>query len=131
MMRLSKTIKIMLLLVIFLGLSYSFASADDPMPQTPCWFYGTVKNQGENVVLDTLVQAIMDGVVVDETLSTEYELDSVYVLEIPGDSSMEGKTIRFLVDGQPALQTALWQSGEQTELNLVVGWMIFAPIILH
>lgn len=131
MMRISKTIKIILLLIIFLGLSYSFASADDPMPQTPCWFYGTVINQGENVDLDILIQAVIDGVVVADDLTEAFNGDSVYVLLIPGESSMEGKTIRFLVDGQPALQTALWQSGGQTELNLVVGWMIFAPIILH
>jgi len=120
----------MLLLIILLGLFHSFASADDPPPQ-PCWFYGTVKMQGENVNPDTLIQAVIDGVVVDDDLTEEFNEDSVYVLEIPGDSSMEGKTVRFLIDGLPALQTAVWQSGEQSELNLVVGWMIFAPIILH
>ena len=128
-----KTIKIVILLVIFLSITQSLASAEEP-PQFPSYFYGTVKVRGEYVSLETPIIAKMDGVSVAETTpieSTPGAGDSVYVLTIMGDDSMEGDLIYFFVDDLQASQTAVWQSGEMIEINLTVGGKIFLPIILR
>jgi len=129
-MRLSKFIKITLLLVIFLSIIQSLAFADTP-PIQPCSFYGTVKVIGENVITGTPIRAVMSGVVIVEVESMYFEGDSVYALQIPGDLSMEGDLIEFYIGDQQASQTAVWQSSVRNELNLSVGGVIFLPLIVR
>jgi len=125
-----KTIKISLLLIIFLAIFQTLASAETP-PTQPCSFYGTVKVNGENVSLGTHIYAKIDGVVVGETTSIAYEGDSVYAMQIPYQENIEGGLIEFFIDGLKASQTAVWQSGETFELDLTAEGMVFLPLILR
>jgi len=132
-MGIPKTIKISLLLIIFLGIFQSLASADTP-PTQPCWVFGTVKINGEYVSLGTPIYAMMDGVTVADTTaieSTEGAGDSVYVLQIPYQENIDGDLIEFFVDGLKAKQTAVWQNLNPIELNLTAEGMVFLPLILR
>ena len=129
-MGIPKTIKISLLLIIFLSIFQTFVSADTP-PTQPCSFYGTVKVNGENVSLGTLIYAKIDGMVVDDALAEDYEGDSVYWMQIPYQENIEGGLIEFFVDGLKANQTAVWISGDVNELNLTAEGMVFLPLILR
>ena len=98
------------------------------VPPLPSSFYGTVKVDGANVPLGTMVSAWIDGVKYAETtVSTEFAGDTVYSLDVPGDDpatpgiiegGVPGDTIVFQIGSLAAGQTAPWQGGINVEFNL-------------
>jgi hypothetical protein len=79
-------------------------------------FYGTVKIDGGDADIGTVISARVDG--------TEYGSSTVttpgqYALIVQGDIA-GGTTIHFYVDGQEADQTFLFHDGWTTELDLTV-----------
>jgi uncharacterized repeat protein (TIGR02543 family) len=79
-------------------------------------FSGTVKIDGGNAAVGTVISARVDG--------TEYGSSTVttpgqYALIVQGDIA-EGTTIHFYVDGQEADQTFPFHDGWTTELDLTV-----------
>jgi hypothetical protein len=129
-MRLSKFIKIVLVLISFLLIYQTLAFADTP-PIPPCYFWGTVIVNGEYIIPGMQIYAKIGGVVVGESTTIEHEGEIMYgLLEIPGDISMQGELIEFFIDGQKAPQTAIWQSGVTNELNLSV-WLNYLPLIVR
>ena len=64
--------------------------------------------------------------------------ETVYSMDVPGDDpetlaiiegGVAGDTIVFQIAGQPALQTALWQSGSYIELDLTTATLNNPPVI--
>jgi hypothetical protein len=104
----------------------SHASAFPPLPSS---FYGTVKQDGENIPDGTLVEALIDGIVMATFLSETYQGNSVYSLDIPGDDATtakieggtSGEMIQFRVGGVLADQTAVWASGVNQNLDLTLA----------
>jgi len=128
-MRQSKIIKIVLVLISFLLIYQPLAFADTP-PPPPCYFYGTVKVNGEYIIPGTPITAKMADVVVAETNAVEYEGKIMYGLEIPGDLSMQGDLIEFFIGNQQVPQTAIWESGITNVLNFSV-WLNYLPLIVR
>lgn len=97
-------------------------------PSLPSSFYGTVKQGGENIPNGTLVEAIIDGKALTYALSENYQGQSVYSLDIPGDDGATekieggtpGQTVQFRVGGVLADQTAEWTSGVNRNLDLIL-----------
>ena len=96
-------------------------------PPLPSSFYGTVKVDGTNVPLGTTVSAWINGVQYAQYILTSlYDGDTIYSLDIPGDDpqtpekegGLPGETIVFYIGDQRADQTAIWQSGRNLPLNL-------------
>jgi hypothetical protein len=95
------------------------------VPPLPHAFYGTVKINDSPAPIGTEVEAEVEGVVTGEgnpitvTEAGKYGgpggLDPKLVVQ--GDIE-DGATITFYVNGVAADQTAEWNSGEVTELNL-------------
>ena len=112
-------------------------------PPMPSSFYGTVKANGSNVPLSSKVSAWIDGVKYAEVTVIEFNSETVYNLDIPGDIAMTpeieggkpGDLIVFQINNTVANQTGTWQSGTNAELNLSIiqpsgSFKIFLPIIL-
>jgi hypothetical protein len=111
-------------------------------PPIPASFFGMVKASGSNVPLSSKVSAWIDGVKYAETSVVEFNFDTVYTIDIPGDilstpeieGGKPGDTITFLVNNSVANQSAIWQSGTNSELNLTIiqpvgNFKIYLPLI--
>jgi hypothetical protein len=79
-------------------------------------FYGTVKIDGGNADIGTIISARVDGTVYGSSTVTT---PGQYALIVQGDIA-GGTTIHFYVDGQEADQTFLFHDGWTTELDLTV-----------
>ena len=140
--------RLCLLSVIVLGLmvlfSFSTATASPHMiPPLPSSFYGTVKDNGENVPVGTTISAWINGVQYGETDTLLYNQESVYAVDVPGDDpsspgiiegGIQGDIIVFKIGVNVADQTAIWQTGTNNGLNLSRGLLpekIYLPLILH
>ena len=95
-------------------------------PPLPSSFYGTVKVDGTNVPLGTMVSAWINGVQYASASVSLYAGDTVHSLIVPGDDpdvpgkdgGVPGETIVFYIGNQRADQTAIWQSGRNLRLDL-------------
>ena len=95
-------------------------------PPVPASFYGTVKVNGANVPTYVQVEALIGGVTYAVGPVQVSGADTVYALNVPGDipetpgkeGGTTGETIQFRVGGLLCAQTAVWQSGAHTNLNL-------------
>jgi len=112
-----------LVLVPFL-FSVTGSSAAPPMPSE---FWGTVQVRGQNVPDSTLVEALIGGTAVSDTVTFVSQGVSVYILAVGGadpgsgqEGGVEGDTIQFRIDGELADQTGVWHEGTTVELNLTV-----------
>ena len=97
------------------------------VPLLPSSFYGTILLNGAPIADGSLVQALIDGQVVAFTHSLTYQGASVYALNVPSNDPATstpggeaGDTLQFKVGGILAVQTGIWQSGTNVELNLTV-----------
>ena len=131
------------LVIVVLSLFTARRGAAEPPPM-PSSFYGTVKSNGSNVPLSTQVSAWINGVKYAETSVIEFNGDTVYNLDIPGDilatpeieGGKPGELVTFSINSDFAAQKGTWQSGTNTELNLSIGqpvgsYKLFLPNILN
>lgn len=103
-------------------------SAAQAIPPLPSSFYGTVKVNNKNVADGTLVEALINDIVVAHGYTQTYQGDSVYTLDIPGDDGSttaieggkEGFQVSFNVEGVTANETGYWHTGTNVMLNLTV-----------
>ena len=79
-------------------------------------FYGTVKLDGGDATIGTVISAKVDGT---QCGSSTVTTPGQYALIVQGDID-QGATIHFYVDGQEADQTFPFQDGWTTELDLTV-----------
>jgi hypothetical protein len=108
-------------------ISLASPSTVQAFPPLPSSFYGTVRLNGGNLPEDTLIEAVINDQVFASTNTQIYESDVVYSMIIPGDDpsteivegGVQGDTIYFRWDGLLGDQTATWQSGTNTELDLM------------
>jgi uncharacterized repeat protein (TIGR02543 family) len=85
-------------------------------PSWPSVFYGTVSTitPPGPVPAGTLVQALVDG---ELRASDNTDAQGSYWLSVPGPT---GGTVTFTVTGVAANETAVWESGEMTKLDLTI-----------
>jgi hypothetical protein len=113
-------------------------------PPLPASFYGTVKTNGSNVPIGTVVSARINGVQYALSPYSLYDGETVYSLNVPGDDpttpgviegGVSGETIVFFVGDVQADQTAIWQAGTNVALNLTSVlpnyYYLFLPLILR
>ena len=124
-----KTKRRTIAILVALGVLLTSVSPVLALPPLPSSFYGTVQFNGANAPAGTLVSARINGVqYAYVTVQTDPGV-TVYALDVPGDdASTPGATeggvqsapIVFLVDGVPANETGIWQSGTNVLRNLTV-----------
>lgn len=98
------------------------------LPPLPSSFWGTVKLSGNNLPQGAGISAWIDGVQYATATSSLYGGDTVYKLDVPGDDpgsvliegGVSGDTVVFKINGRPAQETGIWQSGVNLELDLTV-----------
>ncbi len=97
------------------------------LPPMPSSFYGTVKLDGANVPVGTLVSARINGVQYAFVAAIVDGADTVYFFDVPGDDpaspgviegGVEESTVVFYIGDLVADQTGIWHSGTNVELNL-------------
>jgi len=108
-------------LVCALVITFSWTNPPElyAQPEMPHQFVGTVKINGTTAPDGTVVVATIDGVksVTAIVKGGNYQLK---IRNAHGLPSPAGKTIKFLVDGQIANESQLFQAGGGTALNLTV-----------
>jgi hypothetical protein len=114
---------VVLLTMVALLLLPAVAFAQEP-PDRPCRFYGVVQVDGADVADGTTITATVDG----DTFSTDtpeeaYGSSSYGLKMVPaeGTSYADGATITFKIGADTAEQTATWESGANTRLDLSIG----------
>jgi hypothetical protein len=122
-MNLSKSIKTLVLLAILFSISQPLAYAEDPPPTIPALFWGTVKVDGKNVPLDTVIRAKMDGVIVAtaNVEDTLYLGNTMYSISIEGDASMVGVPVEFFINDEKSDQIRYWNNEDPIELDLTLS----------
>lgn len=106
--------------VFFLLPAMTFAQGAQP----PCRFYGTVQLDGYDVPDGTVITAIIEGVTYSTTTPEAAYGSSTYVLKIEPSAGAfynYGTQIYFKIDDHVAKETATWESGNNTELNLTAS----------
>jgi len=131
-----------IILLITLGLLGITMSAAYAQPPLPSGFYGKVKINGANVPDDTIVSARINSMQYASATVIDYNGDTVYSFDVPGDDpgtpeviegGIPGSTIDFFIGFLAANQTSTWQSGTNIELDLTAQKMNFnfLPIIVR
>ncbi len=121
-----KTFRLICILALTLVLAVVSAQPALAFPPLPSSFFGTVKINGANVPLGTVVSARINGVQYASTTVQLYQGNTVYSLDVPGEDTdvpgiqggSEGNTIVFFIGSIQANQTGIWHSGTNTNLNL-------------
>ena len=125
-----KTQRIFTALILVIALVFNNVSTASAAPQLPSSFYGTVKVDGVNVALGTVVSARINGVQYASATVTTYLGDTVYSFNVPGDDpetpgiiegGVFGNTVTFYIGGLAATQTAPWVGGSSVPLNLTAS----------
>lgn len=110
-----------LLAVVALVLFPALAFAQGGL-QPPCAFHGKVQVSGANVADGTIITATIEGDTYTATTPSAYGA-STYAITIaqPEGKSYDGKTVSFKIGNDTAAQTAIWQMGGNTALDLSKG----------
>jgi hypothetical protein len=88
--------------------------------QAPCRFYGTVQVNGHDVPDGTVITAVIEGDIHTTTTPAIYG-SSTYALDIlppEGRYYNEGTSIHFKIGDYYVSETATWEAGSNTRLNL-------------
>lgn len=114
-MRTKKYVSVILGIVLLMAVSISVAGAQE-RPVLPCAFYGSVKINGVDAPIGTVITAEIEGIERGSITTTEVGkyggaggLESK--LGVIGNADDEGKIVTFYINGVKADQTALWKSG--------------------
>lgn len=110
-----------------------FAAQSAP-PQIPASFYGSITAVSASPSSNSAVSAHINGVEYAQTTLLQHQGQWVYTLKVPADDpsteavegGKPGDTIEFYLDGAPTGQTAVWQSGVNTPLDLSLPTLITA-----
>ena len=82
-------------------------------------FYGSVTGDGKSPADGTVVSAWIDGVKkIPEAKTATYAGKSVYVLDVAGESALEGKDIVFKIGDATATQKGKYVAGKNVGLDL-------------
>jgi hypothetical protein len=104
-----------------------------PLPFSP---YGIVKGNGENAPPGAMVSAWCLSIQYAITGTIDFEGDTWYALDIPGDDPdttgekegcEAGDTVDFQIDGYPADQDATWSSGKSEQVDLTYSYPTPSP----
>ena len=123
-----KLISVSIVFSMFFSAATLTATDFPPFPGFPHNFWGTVKNQQGIPIPDgTIIKAMVDNESYYYTImngmygynETSYPSNPPFFIEDP-DNKNDGKTIYFFVGGINTTQTAMFQSGGDTYLNLIV-----------
>jgi hypothetical protein len=126
--------------LVVITLLLTIAPAVLAVPPLPSSFYGTVKVDGANVPLGTIVSAWINGVQYAEATVSLYAGDTIYGLNVPGDDpatpgtiegGVEGDTVVFHTGGLEADETGTWHSGTNVQLNLTASTPTQQTIIVE
>jgi len=93
-------------------------------PTPPCRFYGSVQTGGLPVPDGTTIRAVVEGDVHTTATPSEYGASTYCLTIVPpaGESYGDDATVYFTKIGDyVAHQTATWEAGGNTELNLSAG----------
>jgi len=128
--RLFKTFLVILILGIL-----AMPQVVHAFPPLPASYYGVVTKNGAYLPEGVTIMAVINNKVYAGNTVKIYEGESVYSLVVPGDDpttdviegAVQGDTIFFNVDGILADQTATWQSGSSTKLDLTVSSTVIEP----
>ena len=122
-----------------MGLLVLLCVAAEPafaVPPLPATFWGQVSLDGEAVPDGTQVTAWAGAVQVAETVTQSYAGHAYWILHVASSDVwtpesdpplLDGQTVSFRVDGLIADQTALWQSGASTEIDLTANLPTATP----
>jgi hypothetical protein len=127
------TILLLVALILF-GVNPLSVTADPPM--LPSSFYGTVKIDGADVAAGTVITAEVSGQSYTATVIISDD-QSVYTMDIPGDSNSVGETVTFKIgDLLVPLTNITWQSGTNLNVNLSNTdepdlFFIYLPLIMR
>lgn len=126
----SAVLAVAILTTVHLTLVRAEVGIEDAPPETST-FYGTVKLNGANVLLDgsAKVSAWIGGAWIVEADPEVFEGDTVYNINVSGDpTELEGKQVIFKIGSVTADQAGTWRSGTSMQLNLT-GWSnkVFLP----
>ena len=122
-----KKIRLLTTVAMIVALLLANASPALAFPPLPSSFYGTVKVDGVNVPLGTVISAWINGVQYASYAATLSGSDTIYTFSVPGDDpattpaiegGAEGNTIVFHIGDLVAVQTGIWHSGVNTRLDL-------------
>lgn len=115
-----------------------------PLEAAPGTFYGLIQHAGQNISPGTSIRAQINGQTFAQTTSIMDNGTSVYVLDIPPDdwetASIEGgqpnQVVTFWVDDELVSQTAIWQPGKATKVDLIsqnppLMINIYLPLVSH
>ncbi|MBI4286150.1 MAG: hypothetical protein HY670_09710 [Chloroflexi bacterium] len=118
------------LLVVLTMLFAIPAAASAQPPSLPQYFFGTLKIDGADAPVGTTIEARVPGVVpgpLNPFVTTQAGIYGDFSpsakgpgLVVGGDIA-EGATIEFFINGSKANETAPWQSGQTTRLDLTLG----------
>ncbi|MBL7942554.1 MAG: InlB B-repeat-containing protein, partial [Flavobacteriales bacterium] len=123
-MKMQRIFTALLLAIILVLNNVSSAMALPPLPSS---FFGTVKLDGANVPIGTLVSARINGVQYASVAAFLDGTDTVYFFDVPGDDpatagTLEGgvqnDVIQFYIGGVLASQTGTWLTGTNAQVNL-------------
>ena len=104
-----------LALVTALALLLTIPSAVLAQNARPHVFVGTVTLDGATAVDGAAVTAWIDG----NQVTAGNVTNGTYFLQVESPNGYAGKTVSFKVSGANVAQTAVWEEGGGTELNLV------------
>ena len=124
-----KKLRILNALVITFSMLLTSVSTVMAFPPLPSGFYGTVKINGANIPIGTIVSARINGIEYASRAAFVNGVDTVYFFDVPGDDSstpavkeggVQGEVVAFQIGSALASQTATWISGTNVNLNLSV-----------
>jgi hypothetical protein len=124
--------KILFTSMILCGLLIITYSSTLAVPPLPASYFGTVSIDGENAPGGTEVQAVINGIDYATVVVEEYDGDTVYSINIPGDDlsteteiegGVEGDEILFYIDGILADQRGVWSGSSNIRMNLTADSM--------
>ena len=101
------------------------APAPPPLPSS---FYGTVQSDSGILNAQDIVSAAINETEYAQTNLVQDNSQWVYTLKVPADNpstepvegGQSGDTVTFYLDNNPTGQTAVWQSGTNKQVNLLI-----------
>jgi len=113
-----------------------------PMPIPPYQVYGLVRINNNFVPAGTLVSAWCGGVKYVEDATVDYNFETWYKLDVPGDDPLtlaikegcsSGEVISFKIASDDADQTLPWSEGFPIQLDLSINNLtsVYLPVVMR